>query len=211
VALRQAHVLTAPYFLVMDLLPGESLRRRLRRDYRLPVCEAIWIGRQVAEALAALHQTGFVHGDIKPDNIHLTGEGKVVLIDLGFGHRPGENDALLRQGYVLGTVDYLAPELCGTSPIDSIGGDLFSLGVTLFEMLSGQLPYPRGSIQQTMRRHLSDDPADIDHCAGPLPPALAQLVTRLLARHPGPRPRARAVVQQLIALEIAALQRRVAA
>jgi eukaryotic-like serine/threonine-protein kinase len=207
VPLRQAHVLKAPHFLAMDLLPGESLRRRLRRDYQLPVSEAVWITRQVAEALAALHRAGFVHGDIKPDNIHLTGEGKAVLIDLGFAHRPGENKSILRKGYILGTVDYLAPELCSARPLDNPQSDLFSLGITLFEMLSGQLPYPRGTIEQTLRRHENDSPADIRRTAGRIPPALARLVTRLLSRRPGDRPRALAVVQQLIGLEIATLRR----
>src|SRR5262245_25824122 len=67
VRVTQAHVTREPYFLVMDLLPGESLRRRLRRDYRLPVSDALWIVRQSAEALAALHAAGFLHGDVKPD------------------------------------------------------------------------------------------------------------------------------------------------
>src|SRR5262245_44974 len=84
-----AHVTIPPYFLVMELLPGESLRRRLRREDRLDVFSALSIVRQCAEALAALHKAGFLHGDIKPDNIRLVDEGHAVLIDLGFGHRPG--------------------------------------------------------------------------------------------------------------------------
>jgi serine/threonine protein kinase len=207
VQLLQAHVTRPPYFLVMDLLQGESLRRRLRREYRLEVPNALWIARQTAEALAALHRAGFLHGDIKPDNIRLVDDGTAILLDLGFAHRPGENAALLREGYVLGTVDYLAPELCGESPADEPASDLFSLGVTLFEMLTGQLPYPAGSIAQTFRRHHADPPADIRHHVA-LSPGLATLVERLLARKPADRPRAANVVQQLINLEIAAMKRR---
>lgn len=207
-ALRHAHVLKPPYFLVMDLLQGESLRRRLRRDYRLPVCDAVWITRQVAEALAALHAAGFAHGDVKPDNVLLTGDGNAVLIDLGFAHRPGENDAILKNGYILGTVDYLAPELCSTTPLDDLASDLFSLGVMLFEMLSGQLPYPRGSIRQTMRQHQFEEPADIRRCAGKLPAGLVRLVPRLLAKKPEDRPKPAKIVKQLIEVEIATLQER---
>src|SRR5262249_25498105 len=98
---RDVHVTKPPYFIVMDLLPGESLRRRLRRDYRLDVASTLWIIRQTAEALAALHRAGFIHGDVKPDNIRLVADGAAVLIDLGFAHRPGENTALMEQGYVL--------------------------------------------------------------------------------------------------------------
>jgi serine/threonine protein kinase len=208
VRLLHAHVTRPPYFLALEWLPGESLRRRLRRDYRLGVPTALWITRQTAEALAALHQAGFVHGDVKPDNIRLVDDGTAILIDLGFAHRPGENAQFLRRGYVLGTVNYLAPELCGADPNADQGSDLFSLGVTLFEMLTGQFPYPRGSIEQTFRRHSCDPPADICRFAESLPAGLVTLVQRLLARRPADRPRAAAVVQQLIALEIATLQRR---
>jgi serine/threonine protein kinase len=208
IGMRQVHVTRPPYFLVFDLLAGESLRRRLRRDYRLDVPTALWITRQTAEALAALHRAGFVHGDVKPDNIRLVDDGNAILIDLGFAHRPGENAGLFEQGYILGTLDYLAPELCGAEPTEDTSSDLFSLGVALFEMLTGQLPYPAGSLQQTMRRHSCDPPADIRRHAIALPSALATLVDRLMAHKPTDRPRATAVVQQLVALEIAALGRR---
>jgi serine/threonine protein kinase len=208
VTLRYAHVTNPPYFLVMDLLGGESLRRRLRRDYRLDVATTLWIARQTAEALAALHHAGFLHGDVKPENIRLVNDGTAKLIDLGFAHRPGENAAFLREGYVLGTANYLAPELCAFKPEADLASDVFSLGVTVYEMLTGVLPYPAGSLGQTFRRHSCDPPADIRRHAGPLPPALVSLVDRLLARKPTDRPSATAMVQQLIALEIAGLRRR---
>ena len=166
--------------------------------------------RQTTEALAALHRAGFVHGDVKPDNVRLVDDGTAVLIDLGFAHRPGENDALLREGYVLGTANYLAPELCRPKPHSDTSGDLFSLGVTLFEMLTGRLPYPPGTLGQTFRRHGCDPPTDVRRCGVPVPRELAQLVMRLLVRHPEERPKAAAVVRQLIALEIAALRRALA-
>jgi serine/threonine protein kinase len=203
-----AHVLTPPYFLVMELLKGESLRARLRRDFHLDVPTTAWVGRQTAEALAALHRAGFVHGDVKPDNVRLVADGTAVLIDLGFAHRPGENDAFLRRGYVMGTANYLAPELCRPEPHGDTPSDLFSLGVTLFELLTGRLPYPPGTVGQTFRRHGCDPPADVRSCGVRVPRDLAQLVARLLARHPAERPKAAVVVRQLITLEIAALRRR---
>jgi eukaryotic-like serine/threonine-protein kinase len=206
--LRYAHVTRPPYFLVMDLLPGESLRPRLRRDYRLAVSDAVWIGRQVAEALAALHRAGFLHGDVKPDNVRLVDDGTAVLIDLGFAHRPGENAAFFSRGFVMGTANYLAPELCGPEPEEDFATDLFALGVTLFEMLAGRLPYPLGSVGQTLRRHRCDPPADLRRHVGRLPSALANLIERLMARRPADRPRAGTVLRQLIELEIAVLSRR---
>src|SRR5712692_4026632 len=180
VRLLDTHVTRSPYFLVMELLPGESLRRRLRRDYRLDVATALWVSRQTAEALAALHRAGFVHGDVKPDNIRLVDDGTAKLIDLGFVHRPGENAALLRQGFLLGTADYLAPELCAFLADGDERSDLFSLGVTLFEMLAGRLPYPPGSTALTLRRHRCDPPADIRRYASLLPPGIVTLLERLL-------------------------------
>ena len=206
VRVRDAHVTRSPYFLVMDLLVGESLRRRLRRDYHLDVATALGITRQIAEALAALHRAGFVHADVKPDNIRLVDAGTAILIDLGFAHRPGEHAVLHQQGYVLGTVNYLAPELCALSSDGDFRGDLFSLGVTLFEMLTGKLPYPPGTPQQTFRRHRDDVPFDIRLFRDDLPAAVIAFVERLLQRRPADRPRAAAAVQQLIALEIAAMR-----
>jgi serine/threonine protein kinase len=206
-----AHVFKHPYFLVMEMLPGESLRRRLRRDYRLESPTALWIARQTAEALAALHQKGFIHGDVKPDNIRLIADGKAVLLDLGFAHRAGENASLLEAGYILGTIDYLAPELCGSDPQDDPRSDIYSLGVTLYEMLAGQLPYPQGPILQTLRLHEAEAPRSIrDHIDAP-PRALADLIGCMLAKSPHDRPRAVALIQELITLEIAALRRHRAA
>jgi serine/threonine protein kinase len=205
VHITDAHVLQAPFFLVMEFLPGESLRQRLRRAFRLPMKDALWIIRQAAEALMALHRAGFLHGDVKPDNLCLVGDGTAVLTDLGFAHRPGENATFLREGYVLGTADYLAPELCDPSPDEGPASDLFSLGITLFELLTGKLPYPPGSLQQTFRRHRCDPPANVRRLARGVPAALANLIDRLLAQRPEDRPKAAAVVHQLVKLEISAL------
>jgi serine/threonine protein kinase len=208
VPLRYAHVTTPPYFLVMDLLRGETLRRRLRRDYRLDIHAAVWIARQTADALSALHRSGFLHGDVKPDNIRLVDDGTARLIDLGFAHRPGENAAFLREGYVMGTANYLAPELCAFKTEADFSSDVFSLGVTLYEMLTGVLPYPAGSVGQTIRRHSCDPPIDICRRAGALPTELTWLIGRLLAHKPADRPLATSVVQQLVAMEIESLGKR---
>src|SRR5258708_36010286 len=186
-------------------MPVDIQRRRLRRDYRLHVPDAVWMTRQAAEALAALHRAGFIHGDVKPDNLRIVDPGNVTLIDLGFAHRPGENAGFLRAGYVLGTANYLAPELCDPEPTEDFRCDLFSLGATLFELLTGRLPYPPGSLSQTFRRHRCDPPADVRRSVHDLPEGVGALVERLLANRPGERPRAATVVQQLVKLEIAVL------
>ena len=208
VRLQEAHVTSPPYYLVMEMLPGESLRRRLRRDYRLEIPAALWIVRQVAEALAALHRKGFIHGDVKPDNIRLVADGQAMLLDLGFAHRAGENASLLEAGYVLGTVNYLAPELCGKEPRDDPRCDVFGLGATLFELLAGQLPYPGGTTKETLRRHRHEKPRDIRRYIAHLPAGLPELVQNMLSPDFAARPRADTLVGELIGLEIAALGRR---
>jgi eukaryotic-like serine/threonine-protein kinase len=202
------HVMTPPHFLVMEYLSGESLRRRLRRDYTLNLPTALWIARQTAEALASLHRKGFIHGDVKPENIRLVDIGKAVLLDLGFAHRAGENASFLEKGYVLGTVNYLAPELCGSEPADDARADIFSLGVTLFEMLTGQFPYAAGTPLETMHRHRTEKPRPLSECLSGTPADLARLIERMTALQPAERPRADRLVQDLIQCEIASLGRR---
>jgi serine/threonine protein kinase len=206
VRLLDAHVTEPPFCLVFELLGGESLRERLQRDYALDLRTTFWAARQTAEAVAALHQARFVHADIKPDNVRLLDAGTAVLMDLGFAHRPGDKFARADAGYVLGTANYLAPELCAEDPRDDFAADWFSFGVMLFEMLTGSLPYEPGTLSETLERHLRDEPAArVERVAWAWPPRLTALLEGLLARAPAARPRAALVVHELIALEIAAL------
>lgn len=211
VRVLDAHVMTPPHYLVMEYLAGESLRRRMRRDYHLSQPNALWIARQTAEALAALHRAGFIHGDVKPENIRLVDVGKAILLDLGFAHRPGENAPFLEKGYVLGTVNYLAPELCSPEPKDDVRADIYSLGVTLFELLTGQLPYPTGTPLETMRRHLTEEPTLLTDHLPDAAASLTELIDSMLSRDPNDRPRADRLVHDLIGNEIASLGRRRAA
>ena len=196
-----------PPFLVMDLLSGESLRQRLLRDFQLDLPTAFWIARQSAEALAAMHRVHFAHGDVKPENIWLTGPGTAVLIDLGFAHRPGENAEFLDKGLILGTANYLAPELCSAENEADERADLFALGVMLFEMLTGRLPYPSGTMTETLHSHRHDWPANLRDCPDDWSPSLRRLLRRLLARRPADRPATYAAAQDLVALEIASFRR----
>jgi serine/threonine protein kinase len=205
VRLIEQHVMIAPHFLVMEYLDGESLRQRMRRDFALDLRTALWIARQMAEALGALHRKGFIHGDVKPENIRLADTGKAVLLDLGFTHRPGENASLSEKGYVLGTVNYLAPELCGQDAKDDARADIYSLGVTLFEMLTGELPHPVGTPLETMHRHRTEEPKLLTDVMPDAPAAVTELIDAMLSRAPNDRPHAGKVLQKLIQCEIASL------
>jgi eukaryotic-like serine/threonine-protein kinase len=205
VRLRVDHTIVRPYYVTMDLLRGELLRSALKRRYSLRPATALWIARQVAEALAALHRAGYVHGDVKPENVRLTDAHTAVLIDLGFAHRPGENAAYLRDGLILGTANYMAPEICGLDPDADGRADVYSLGVMLFELLTGELPFPAGTTAQTLEAHRTLPPADLRDRAGSWPKRLPVLLRRMMSHAPANRPLATALVAELTALEIAAL------
>jgi serine/threonine protein kinase len=186
-----------PYFAIMRRVRGRSLRRVLRDRGWLSASAVGWIARQTASALAAVHAAGFVHGDVKPDNLHVGPGGTATLLDLGFAHRPGEIVELLGTGFVLGTANYVAPELCDTPGEDGPAADVFSLGVTLFELLTGRLPYPSGEVSELMEWHRDRRPDSLWAFHGGWPLGLAALVDCMLDRDPGRRPSAGDVVREL--------------
>jgi serine/threonine protein kinase len=206
VRLRTDHTIVRPYYITMDLLRGEPLRSILKRRGSLRVNTALWIARQIAEGLAALHRANYVHGDVKPENVRLTDAKTAVLIDLGYTHKPGENAAFLRDGLILGTANYLAPEVCAQEADADGKADVYSLGVMLFELLTGELPYPAGSAVQTLEAHRTLPPVDLRGRPGPWPRPLPMLLRRMMAHSPLNRPNTTALVDELTSLEIAALR-----
>jgi serine/threonine-protein kinase len=203
-----AHVNEPPYYLVMPYLPGGTLRQRIDAQKRLPVGTAVWIARQAAQGLAALHDAGFVHGDIKPANIFLSPDGHATLIDLGFAQPIGESEPGTGRA-IAGTPVYLAPEAVANPAVCDVRSDLYSLGVTLYEMLTGSPPFPAGDASELARQHREAVPPDIRQRAGYVPAPVAELVARLLAKQVLRRPSsARELVELLLPLEIATLERR---
>ena len=125
-------------FIVMAYCEGESLRDRLSREL-LPLADAIDIALQVALGLAKAHEQGIVHRDVKPANIFLTTDGLVKILDFGLAKLAGQT-MMTKPGTTMGTVAYLSPEQARGDDVDQ-HSDLWSLGVTLFEMVTGQLPF----------------------------------------------------------------------
>jgi hypothetical protein len=205
-------------FLAMPLLKGESLDDRLRRQPCLPLAEAVRIGREVAEGLAAAHERGLIHRDIKPGNIWLEvpspqplspsegergwGEGgRVKILDFGLVRAAGEPAHLTRTGDILGTPAYLAPEQALGSRVDH-RCDLFSLGCVLYQASSGKLPFQGSSAVSLLAAVITQTPHLLQELNPEVPPALSSLVMQLLAKECEQRPASAAeVVKRLQVIE----------
>lgn len=182
----------APY-LVMELLEGETLAERLQ-GRPLALKRAVDLAREAALGLAAAHERGILHRDIKPANLFITRDGRVKLLDLGLAksmarHGPpggtAASESLTEPGLVLGTVGYMSPEQVRGEAQDA-RSDLFSLGVVLWEMMSGRRPFQRGNTVETLNAILTEDPPDLDP-ALKVPPALERILMSCLAKDPEAR------------------------
>jgi len=190
-----------PFFVVMEFVPGETVKERLHRFGRFSPRRAIWMARQVAEALAAIHAVGLVHADVKPGNVLVRESGEATLIDLGFAHRPGENRKLIEFGFTIGTANYLAPELCILPVREGPAADIFALGAMLFECLTGKVPYPADTVEEAFQQRKRRRPLDLSDYRGNWPPRVVEAVRAMLARVPEERPTATETVRELIEIE----------
>jgi serine/threonine-protein kinase len=177
-------------FLVMELLRGPSLGKTLAEGGALPVPRALHIMRQVLAALQRAHGAGVVHRDLKPENIVLVereGERDVVkLLDFGIAKlaSPGQGGAgeqLTRAGAIFGTPQYFAPEQAMGEPVDT-RADLYSAGVMLYEMLTGQRPFEAQSVVELISMHITREPTPVSALAPHVPVALADAVARAMAK-----------------------------
>jgi serine/threonine protein kinase/formylglycine-generating enzyme required for sulfatase activity len=176
----------APY-VVMPLLKGESLHNRLRRG-RLTVGEACRIARGAAEGLAAAHHEGLIHRDVKPGNLWLEGQrGRVKILDFGLA-RSTDDTTLTVSGAVLGTPAYMAPEQARDAKSVDARADLFALGCVLYEMLAGRPPFTGNGQIAVLSAVLLDEPTPLGDVNPDVPPALADLTHRLMAKGPDDRP-----------------------
>ena len=172
-------------YLVMELLDGEDLSAKLKREGPLPIDVALSYALDAARGLAAAAGAGLVHRDVKPANLFLVG-GRVKLTDFGLA-RPVDGSADLTQaGLVVGTPYYLAPELA-RGQAGSVASDVYALGATLYEMLVGRPPYEGESALDVLTAHLMQPIPDVGAMRPDASPALAALVTRMLQKKPDQR------------------------
>jgi serine/threonine-protein kinase len=192
-----------PFYLVSPRLEGRTLAAVLAEKRRLPLAVSLWIVRQVAEALDALHtEARMIHADVKPANIMLGPDGHATLIDLGFAHTPAEARHWSTRP-VYGTLNYMAPEALTSSLAASPQSDVYSLGVTLYETLTGGLPFIGRDAEQLVRQHREAQPECVRARRPETPKAVASLVHRMLAKDALRRPEsAAAVAAELVRLEI---------
>ena len=150
----------------------------------LPVNEAVHIALEIGQALVHASERGVVHRDIKPSNIIITRNGRAKLVDMGLARRfeRGRDDGLTQSGMTLGTFDYISPEQARDPRDVDVRSDLYSLGCTLFQMLTGRPPFPGGTVLQKLIQHQEEPPADVRTLNPQVPVELASTITKLMAK-----------------------------
>jgi serine/threonine protein kinase len=175
-------------YLVMEFVPGDTLDGLVRRHGPLPVAEACEVIRQAALGLQHLHELGLVHRDVKPSNLMLTPAGRVKLLDLGLArdlHEAGAGERLTSPGQCLGTLEYMAPEQVVDGYAVDIRADIYGLGCTLYELLTGQPPFAGPGYRsafQKMRAHVEAPVPSIRERRPDIPERLAVALGRMLAK-----------------------------
>src|ERR671921_710594 len=172
-------------YIAMEYVPGGTLKERISKEGPLEATDAASSGAQVAEALGAAHDRGMVHRDIKPQNVLLAARGGAKVADFGIA-RAGSSATISRTGSVIGTAGYMSPEQALGNPATP-KSDLYSLGVVLYEALTGELPYTADNPIAVSMKHVNEPlrpPIEIDPS---IPEGMNALVTKLLAKDPEDR------------------------
>ena len=173
-------------YIAMEFLEGQPLDQ-LAAGRKMPLADVVRIGAQVARALHYAHDRGIVHRDIKPPNIIITNEGTAKVTDFGIAHIDDpDGQQMTRAGEILGTPVYMAPEQVMGQPVDG-RSDLYSLGVILYELTTGQRPFKGENLAAVFRAITQDTPLPPEQLNPDIPPALARLIVQSMAKEPADR------------------------
>ncbi len=189
-------------YLAMEYLPGRTLRESLTERGALTIRETLRVLEPVLDALAAAHRAGIVHGDVKPENVVLTDDGRAKVADFGLARAGAATLNTAAPGRLLGTAAYLAPELL-TRGIADARADVYAVGILLYEMLTGRQPFTGDDALQVARRHVVEAVPPPSMLVGHVPVELDDLVTAATATDPDQRP---ANAEQMLAMTRAARQ-----
>jgi DNA-binding beta-propeller fold protein YncE/predicted Ser/Thr protein kinase len=176
-------------YIAMRYVEGTDLRALIRRETRLDPLRAAGVTAQVASALDAAHERGLVHRDVKPANVLVAARGggeHVYLTDFGLTKRSASETSLTGAGEWVGTLDYVAPEQVRGDPVDA-RADIYALGCVLYELITGRVPFPRENDLAKLWAHISDDAPSALELAPDVPPGLAAVAERAMAKDPADR------------------------
>jgi len=191
------------YYIAMEYIPGRSLSRVVKDGGPLPVARAARLFAEVASALDHAHVQGLIHRDLKPGNILVTPNGHAKLLDLGLAIMQGESrterEVVGGRGYIVGTMDFIAPEQAEDSSRVDPRSDVYALGCSLYFALAGRPPFPGGTLLEKIQRHRTEEPAPVEQLNPEVPAGLGAVVRKMMARRPEDRyPSAAAVETELL-------------
>jgi serine/threonine protein kinase len=177
--------LPAGFVLVMEYVEGQTLLQRIRADGPLDPAEAIWIFEQALQAVAFAHQMGVVHRDLKPDNIFITAKHEIKIMDFGVA-KILDNKEPTRSRSMVGTLLYISPEQINGGDAD-FRSDIYTLGISLFETVTGRLPFERKTDYGLMHAHILENPPRPRHLKGSLPKELEKVILKAIEKEPARR------------------------
>ena len=173
-------------FIVFEYVDGENLKRLIERRGQVPVALALELAMQIARGLSFAHQQGLVHRDVKPQNVLLNGDGRAKVTDFGIARSLDVQRGMTQTGTVLGTSDYIAPEQAQGQRVDE-HSDVYSLGVVLYELLTGVVPFPGENFVSVAMRHINEPPPSIRDKRPDVSRRVDEAVQRAMAKDPADR------------------------
>lgn len=187
------------HFIVMEYVPGDTLKSRIQKEGKLPVAEALQITKEIASALEQAHRNNLVHCDIKPHNILMMPDGHIKVADFGIA-RAVTSATMTYSGTVVGSVHYFSPEQAKGSAITP-KSDIYSLGVVLYEMLTGALPFTGETTVSIALKHLQEEPPTIRQADPDIPPVVESVVLQAMSKDPAERPSSTELIKAITEAE----------